>query len=54
MPPGPAKRSKQGVAVAPQDEQMAGSLSDPAILRQRRSHLIKFTKRLCLTRSQRS
>jgi uncharacterized membrane protein len=37
MPPGPVKRSRQGTAVAPQGEPMAGSLSDPAILRQTRS-----------------
>lgn len=33
MPPKPAKRNSQ--ATAPQSEGMAGSLSDPAILRQR-------------------
>ncbi len=37
MPPRPAKPSKQSTAVAPHGEPMAGSLSDPAILRQRRS-----------------
>jgi uncharacterized membrane protein len=37
MPPKPAKRNSQAVAAAPQSEEMAGSLSDPAILRQRRA-----------------
>ena len=37
MPPGPAKRNRQAVAIAPEREGMAGSLSDPAILRQRRA-----------------
>jgi uncharacterized membrane protein len=37
MPPKPAKRNSQEVATAPQSEGMAGSLSDPAILRQRRA-----------------
>jgi uncharacterized membrane protein len=37
MPPKPAKRNSQQVAAAPQSEEMAGSLSDPAILRQRRA-----------------
>lgn len=42
MPPRPVKRSKQGTAVAPHGEQMAGSPSDPAILRQRRSFSTAF------------
>ena len=37
MPPKPAKRNSQTVATASQSEEMAGSLSDPAILRQRRA-----------------
>lgn len=36
MSPRPVKRSRPDTAVAPHGEQMAGSLSDPAILRQRR------------------
>lgn len=37
MPPKPAKRNSRGVTIAPESEGMAGSLSDPAILRQRRA-----------------
>lgn len=37
MPPKTAKRNSRDVATAPQSEEMAGSLSDPAILRQRRA-----------------
>jgi uncharacterized membrane protein len=36
MPPKPAKRNSRDV-IASQSEEMAGSLSDPAILRQRRA-----------------
>jgi len=42
MPPGPAKRNRQAVAIAPEHEGMAGSLSDPAILRQRRAFSSAF------------
>jgi uncharacterized membrane protein len=37
MPPKTAKRNSRDVVAAPQGEEMAGSLSDPAILRQRRA-----------------
>lgn len=37
MPPKPAKRNRHEVALVPDSEEMAGSLSDPAILRQRRA-----------------
>jgi Predicted membrane protein (DUF2335) len=37
MPPKPAKRNSAQVATALQSEEMAGSLSDPAILRHRRA-----------------
>jgi uncharacterized membrane protein len=43
MPPKPAKRNSHAVAAAPQSEEMAGSLSDPAILRQRRAYPAAFT-----------
>jgi hypothetical protein len=43
MPPKPAKRNSQAVATAPQSEEMAGSLSDPAILRQGRALAAGFT-----------
>jgi uncharacterized membrane protein len=37
MPPKPAKRNRHDVAIVADSEEMAGSLSDPAILRQRRA-----------------
>jgi uncharacterized membrane protein len=43
MPPKPAKKNSQAVATAPQSEEMAGSLSDPAILRQRRAFPASLT-----------
>jgi uncharacterized membrane protein len=45
MPPKPAKRNRHSVALVADSEEMAGSLSDPAILRQRRAFpaAIEFT-----------
>lgn len=37
MPPKPAKRNRHDVALVADSEEMAGSLSDPAILRHRRA-----------------